>query len=1269
MKKMVGRILGLALCLGALLGALCLSASAEGEQHTAHYSCGEADCENEKHEHIEVTEWTPWNGTDPIPYDTDTKTAYVYLTSNVTWDSLPQYTYFCLNVAENYTLYLCLNGHNLTAQYTDAQQIIYVSGTLILSDCRGTGTIAHGTGEDMLGVGVKVTSGGTFKMYGGTISGNRSVYGGGVVIDNGTFKMYGGTISDNESKGSNDTHYGGGVHVRGTNGTFEMYSGTITRNNASGTCSGGGVGISGSSRFIMHDGNITNNEAASTGSVNGGGGGVYVTGYGTFEMENGTISGNTTDKNGGGVYVGSGTFQMKHGTISNNKAAGSNSSIPGGGGVYVAGGTFEMTNDSTISGNQALNGSGGGVYFRGGSYSSYSLTISGSAKIENNLAAGSGGVYVDGVTFKVSGDISITGNKGGCTLNTASGNLTGGSDSNVYLTYHAEAPRYITVMGALTNRIQVTTEKTPDSSSCVKIATATSASSANALAKLDYTNKTTDDKAIPLIAIENTNGGVDIFACIHNWSENWTTDETDHWHECSICNGKDEEIAHTYTAQEKNGAALKTAGTCTSEAVYYYSCSACGRVEKNDDHTFKGDLDSSNHAGTESWVQTATTHEKKWDCCDKVTVTSEDHAWNDGVCTMCSYTCKHPDAKDNGDCTKAVVCDVCGETVTAAESDHDWSEWSSNKNGTHTRSCKRANCEKTETKNCSGGTATCTKKAVCTTCKAEYGDLAAHDYTAETKSDSTLKTPGTCISKAVYYYSCSVCGDVEKNDNHTFEGDLDSSNHAKSLSDWHSDGNRHWKEYLCCKVRTDEGTCSGGTATCTEKAVCTTCNTPYGEKDPDNHDWSPEWTSDENRHWHMCTRNGCGATKDAAEHTYSSKITKQPTCTEAGEKTFTCTDCGRVKTERIDAKGHSYGQDWERDATHHWHKCANCDATDSYTEHSGDTATCTEKAVCKVCNTSYGKENPANHSGTLGEDWYSDDSQHWKKYSCCDADGDKSDHTWDGGVISTDPTCTASGEKTYTCTECSETKTEAVSALGHDWGEWTVTTPATADAEGVETRICGNNGSHRQTRAIPKITAATCPKDASCPLADFSDLVPTAWYHDGVHYCLENGLMQGFAGGLFLPEGSTTRGQLAAILWRLEGCPAAEGGTDFTDVGPDSWCAAAVRWASSVDVVLGFGDGRFAPDAAVTREQTAAILWRYAAYKGWDLSAGTDLAAFSDAADVSSYAVPAMQWACGSGLLIGDGAALLPQGTALRVQTAAMMQRFCTAFSALSAQA
>lgn len=1268
MKKMVGRILGLALCLGALLGALCLSASAEGEQHTAHYSCGEADCTNNNHGHSQVTEWTELTQTS---VDADTNTLLLedgksyYLGSNITVKSKIKITG---------TVNLCLNGKTITVRVPKdtvddcVDQIIYVeSGELILSDCGDDGTLTRFTGDtySVSGTGVRVISGGTFTMYGGTIKGNKSASeGGGVgVLKGGKFTMYGGTISGNESEHGSSAGDGGGVFVQGT---FEMYGGTITGNTASGRRNGGGVGIN-SGRFIMHNGMITGNEEVGGHKDSLGGGGVYIEG-GTFEMMGGIISGNTAADSGGGVYMKSGTFKMEDGTISNNKAAGSNSSLPGGGGVYVIGNsTFEMTN-GTISGNQALNGNGGGMYFYAGTSPTPSLTISGSAKIEDNLAAGSGGVYVDGVTFKVSGNISIAGNKGGCTADT-SGNLTDGSDSNVYLTYHAEAPRYITVMGALTNRIQVTTEKQPDSSSCVKIATATSANSANALAKLDYTN-TADGKTIPLIAIENTNGGVDIFACIHNWSDDWSADETNHWHECLICNGKDKEIAHTYTAEEKNGAALKTAGTCTSEAVYYYSCSACGRVEKNDDHTFKGDLDSSNHAGTESWVQTATTHEKKWDCCDKVTVTSEDHAWNDGVCTMCSYTCKHPDAKDNGDCTKAVVCDVCGETVTAAESDHDWSEWSSNKNGTHTRSCKRANCEKTETKNCSGGTATCTKKAVCTTCKAEYGDLAAHDYTAETKSDSTLKTPGTCISKAVYYYSCSVCGDVEKNDNHTFEGDLDSSNHAKSLSDWHSDGNRHWKEYPCCKARTDEGACSGGTATCTEKAVCTTCNTPYGETDPNNHDWSPEWTSDENRHWHTCTRKDCGATSGEAEHTWDTgEITTQPTCTEAGEKTFICTKCSRVKTERIDAKGHSYGQDWEHDDTHHWHKCTNCDATDGNAEHSGGTATCTAKAICEVCNTSYGEINPAKHSGTLGEDWYSDDSHHWKKYRCCNADGDKSDHTWDGGVISTDPTCTASGERTYTCADCGMTKTEAVSALGHDWGEWTVTTPATADAEGVETRICGNNGSHRQTRAIPMITAATCPKDASCPLADFSDLVPTAWYHDGVHYCLENGLMQGFAGGLFLPEGSTTRGQLAAILWRLEGSPAAEGGTDFTDVGPDSWCAAAVRWASSVDVVLGFGDGRFAPDAAVTREQTAAILWRYAAYKGWDLSAGTDLAAFSDAADVSSYAVPAMQWACGSGLLIGDGAALLPQGTALRVQTAAMMQRFCTAFSALSAQA
>ena len=194
-----------------------------------------------------------------------------------------------------------------------------------------------------------------------------------------------------------------------------------------------------------------------------------------------------------------------------------------------------------------------------------------------------------------------------------------------------------------------------------------------------------------------------------------------------------------------------------------------------------------------------------------------------------------------------------------------------------------------------------------------------------------------------------------------------------------------------------------------------------------------------------------------------------------------------------------------------------------------------------------------------------------------------------------------------------------------------------------------------------------CPKDASCPLSGFSDLTPAAWYHDGVHYCVENGLMQGRSDGTFQPNGAVTRAQLTAVLWRLEGSPAVSGGEVFRDVSSDAWCAGAVRWAAKEGIVQGYRDGRFDPGAAVTRQQTAAILYRYALYKGMDVRVGedTNILSFTDALTVSEYAVPAMQWACGSGVMNGKaqngGMILAPRDTATRAQMAAMIARFCAA--------
>ena len=210
--------------------------------------------------------------------------------------------------------------------------------------------------------------------------------------------------------------------------------------------------------------------------------------------------------------------------------------------------------------------------------------------------------------------------------------------------------------------------------------------------------------------------------------------------------------------------------------------------------------------------------------------------------------------------------------------------------------------------------------------------------------------------------------------------------------------------------------------------------------------------------------------------------------------------------------------------------------------------------------------------------------------------------------------------------------------------------------------------------APPETTAGyrACRRDDSCPIWPFADAAPTAWYHDGVHYCLENGLMRGVSGGKFLPDGITTRAQLVTILWRLEGGPETNGAVRFGDTAGGAWYTEAVRWAAGCGVVKGYDNGCFGPNDAVTREQMAAILYRYAQHKGYDVSAGedTNILSFDDAFAVSEYAIPAMQWACGSGMVRGiaqkGGMLLAPRDTTTRAQTATLLMRFQSAFAKAS---
>ena len=171
----------------------------------------------------------------------------------------------------------------------------------------------------------------------------------------------------------------------------------------------------------------------------------------------------------------------------------------------------------------------------------------------------------------------------------------------------------------------------------------------------------------------------------------------------------------------------------------------------------------------------------------------------------------------------------------------------------------------------------------------------------------------------------------------------------------------------------------------------------------------------------------------------------------------------------------------------------------------------------------------------------------------------------------------------------------------------------------------------------------------------FDDVDSSAWYADAVSYVAENGIMNGAGNGTFAPDTVMSRAMLVQVLYNLEGKPEAADCT-FTDVAADAWYADAVAWAADAGIVTGVSDTTFAPDQMMTREQIATILYRYAAYKNYDVTASNDLSSYTDAGQIGSYAVEAMQWTNGAGLITGS--TVNPLGSATRAEVATILMRF-----------
>lgn len=962
--------------------------------------------------------------------------------------------------------------------------------------------------------------------------------------------------------------------------------------------------------FIMYGGTISGNR------INGQDGAGVRVHNASFKMYGGTITDNHVEKmsycGGGGVAAhNSAKFIMYGGEISSNTSNGD------GGGVGVVGVSFEM-HGGEISGNNAA--SGGGVCLWNDSF-----TLSGGT-ISDNTAKDGGGVYFSGSdnsdTLTISDTVEISGNSaangGGVYLNSYNLKMTGGSIINNNATGSGGGVYFNGDTFNVSGDVNITGNAVDSSPNNVYLPDGKIITVAGALTGSNKIGVTTENKPsasdyVP-IASGNTN------------------------------NTEPEKFLY------------ENDGTIAVSAVV-------------DRYTTK--LVACRHNWSGEWKTDTHQHWKECSICK-------------GKNEVSAHTYEQEVAKDiykasDANCVspalyyKSCVCGAKGaETFKSGDKDPDkhsgaLGDWRSDENN----HWKEYSC--------------CQVRA----------DKAPHNW-----DTGVIKKQPTCTTAGEKTYTCTDCG-------RTKTETVSATGHSWSDA-WRHDTTHHWHdcENANCDVTENSGKFgyaehSGGTANCTQQAVCTICGTAYGDLDANGHDWgawavtTPATTSAAGVETRVCKRNkshtetrdipkltpapsGGGSSSGSSGGSSSAPAITVPVSgsgdtvhvsasvsgSTAEVKEIKSAELNKIGTDSavvIDLSGLNKGVTSVTLST---------DTIDSIckTEADGVTvklpsaelrvdrqtlAAVTEQAAGSKIRLVVEPDGKARSTMTAAQKSTLAGMKNAAALEAYFVSNNTRIHDFKGGSVELSIPYRANG---------------AIRAwfLKEDGTR----EPVSARYDKENAQLILHHFSHYVIEELDSSAAYTvCAKDDSCPLGAFGDLTATAWYHDGVHYCLENGLMRGVSGGKFLPDGSTTRAQLVTILWRLEGSPETTGAVRFGDTAGGAWYTEAVRWAVGCGVVKGYDNECFGPNDAVTREQMAAILYRYAQHKGYDVSAGedTNILSFDDAFAVSEYAIPAMQWACGSGMVHGiarDGRMLLaPRDTTTRAQTATLLMRFQSAFA------
>ena len=1058
-----------------------------------HCACGGSINAGGHTSHSDVA-YTAWNGTSGIKYDN--KTAYVYLTGNATMNSDL--------VVDGNTLYLCLNGKTLSS---NGEKKIKVrnNARLVLCDCSGGGTIKGAT-KDVWGGACVYLYTSTFDMFGGKLTEGKVTGkggGGAIALDDPqcVFNMYGGEISKNDGNkagGAIFRTFGSGVNTAG--GTFNMYGGTIKDNKAQ---NGGAFYSVTASKVNLAGGTISGNQSTSTTNNDySGGGAIYLRGGGTLTISGTQITGNSAKKDGGAIFTGCRNFtisgsatlagntagrrggaiclysdtgldaklDMTGGTISGNNATND------GGGVYVGKkGTLTLTGNAVFTGNKAK--WGGGIYLTDNS----SLTMTSGKLAQNNASEQGGGVfsYSDSSSFSLSGgtiESNTAGKNGGAVyinkgaLN-ISGNpvVNGNTVSNKANNVELNSGKTLTIDGSMTDGASI--------------------------------GITTANKSYPVV-FSNAYG--------QNYETLFFADDTANAH----VEYNDDQKLQLAAGAHKYNVAVTTEGSGTAQA-------SAAKAAEGETVTLTATPDEGYHF-------------KKWDVLSgDVTITGDTFAMPaenvsvKAIFEAHSFTTEKAEAqylKAGSTCTEQAEyyksCAVCGLSSkgTAGEAtffsgnilSHDYGAWTSNGDGTHTRVCAR-DASHTETKDCHGGTVTCTAKAICKDCGGAYGEMAAHDFTAEKAEEDYLKSPATCTTKAVYYKSCAACGKTSKGTDAeaTFEsGDVLGHDWGEPNYTWAQvpDGYMCEAYKKCNNCSCDVSDVAKVTYAVTKAPTCLNTGVgtytatfsgafgfPAQTKDVTlpaaGHDWdATEYTWTPTEDGYNCTaKRVCQKDKSHEETetvTAAYTVVTEPTCLTDGLGRYQASFAadwaeGASKDVPISALDHDWGA-WKSngDGTH-TRICARDSSHTETDDCSGGTATCTELATCTTCGGTYGELAAHDFTAEVAEEDYLKSEATCTEaavyYKSCTACGLASEDTFQSGdPLGHDYDTEWSQDETHhwhVCQRCQDiADLEAHTASG-----WITDKAATAKVDGEKHKECTVCGYLLETDTIPATGSKTKP--------------------------------------------------------------------------------------------------------------------------------------------------------------------------------------------------